>query len=319
MTYPWKGAARPLPPQSMEDAARGIGCDAAALQAVWEVEAAGRYWLSDGSLIRRFEPHHMPGSKMGWRDSLRIGAKQREELFLAAYAEQPDAALRATSWGATQIMGFNAREAGFSSAREMVEACADDAQAQVRAFVGLVEAWGLDSALRGHDWYAFARRWNGSGQPHVYARKMESAYRRHSGGHRSPKVLRVGSRGEPVKRLQRALGIEDDGAFGPRTKEAVEAYQRDAGLAVDGVAGQKTWDALKAQTQQETVRPVSMSSRGEAVANRVAAVSGTVGTATAALGGVNRVIPPDALPVIYIVAAVAVAVAGVIYAWRKLR
>ena len=53
-------------------------------------------------------------------------------------------------------------------------------------------------------------------------------------------LLRVGSRGEQVKKLQTALGIDADGIFGNGTKAAVEAFQKESGLAVDGMAGPNT-------------------------------------------------------------------------------
>ena len=315
MSEPWKGAAKPLPSQAMEDAARAIGCDTAAIKAVWEVEAAGQYFLSDGTVIRRFEPHHMPGATMNWRDSLKIGRKRREAMFLKAHRDAPEAALRATSWGAAQIMGFNAAKCGFASAEEMVVTMARSAQDQLDAFVALVKAWNIDGAIRSHDWEAFARRWNGSGQVQEYARRMESAYRRHSGGARSPQVLRVGSSGSAVKRLQEALGIDADGEFGPRTLEAVEAFQSEAGLTVDGLVGQKTWSALESA---KGAKPERQKSKNEDVAEKVSKYSAVVGTASGAAAGVNEVVPPDALTIIYIVAAVALAAAALIYAWRRL-
>ena len=38
--------------------------------------------------------------------------------------------------------------------------------------------------------------------------------------------LKVGSNGPNVKKLQEALGIGNDGAFGPGTKNSVILYQR---------------------------------------------------------------------------------------------
>ena len=76
MTYPWKGAARALSSRAFEQAARQLDCAPAALRAIWEVEAAGKGFRADGTLERRFEPHHMPGATLGWRDSLKPAAKR---------------------------------------------------------------------------------------------------------------------------------------------------------------------------------------------------------------------------------------------------
>lgn len=57
-------------------------------------------------------------------------------------------------------------------------------------------------------------------------------------------LLKRGSRGEDVKKLQRALSCQPDGIFGPVTEEAVRAFQKDHGLGVDGLVGEKTWSKL---------------------------------------------------------------------------
>lgn len=60
----------------------------------------------------------------------------------------------------------------------------------------------------------------------------------------------LGTSGEPVRRLQRALRrvprpeVVVDGRFGPATQAAVRAVQEDAGLAADGIVGPATWAAL---------------------------------------------------------------------------
>jgi putative chitinase len=53
-------------------------------------------------------------------------------------------------------------------------------------------------------------------------------------------ALRVGSKGEDVQRVQKALGIAADGDFGPGTERAVKAWQSANGLTPDGVVGPKT-------------------------------------------------------------------------------
>ena len=53
-------------------------------------------------------------------------------------------------------------------------------------------------------------------------------------------LLKQGTRGEAVKKLQQKLGIGADGQFGPGTEKAVRDYQQKNGLTVDGAAGSAT-------------------------------------------------------------------------------
>ena len=57
-------------------------------------------------------------------------------------------------------------------------------------------------------------------------------------------LLRQGSRGPEVSRIQSQLGVAADGVFGPATKAAVIAYQQRMGLLVDGIVGPQTRGAL---------------------------------------------------------------------------
>jgi putative chitinase len=56
----------------------------------------------------------------------------------------------------------------------------------------------------------------------------------------STSVLRAGSKGHDVKRMQVALRITADGDFGPGTEAALKKWQAANGLTADGVAGPKT-------------------------------------------------------------------------------
>jgi putative chitinase len=53
-------------------------------------------------------------------------------------------------------------------------------------------------------------------------------------------ILRKGSKGDLVKKMQDALGIGADGDFGPGTEAALKKWQAANGLTADGVAGPKT-------------------------------------------------------------------------------
>lgn len=57
-------------------------------------------------------------------------------------------------------------------------------------------------------------------------------------------MLKRGSRGVDVQRLQRLLNIQADGVFGAGTEAAVKAFQGKAGIVADGKVGPYTWDAL---------------------------------------------------------------------------
>ena len=53
-------------------------------------------------------------------------------------------------------------------------------------------------------------------------------------------LLKVGTSGESVKKLQQALGVTADSQFGSGTEKAVKDFQQKNGLAADGIAGPAT-------------------------------------------------------------------------------
>jgi peptidoglycan hydrolase-like protein with peptidoglycan-binding domain len=52
--------------------------------------------------------------------------------------------------------------------------------------------------------------------------------------------LARGAMGDAVKEIQRALGIQADGFFGPRTEQAVKEFQAAHSLDADGIVGPRT-------------------------------------------------------------------------------
>jgi hypothetical protein len=57
-------------------------------------------------------------------------------------------------------------------------------------------------------------------------------------------ILKLGSKGPEVKKLQEFLGISADGDFGPKTEAAVKSWQSVNGLVADGIVGPKTMEAM---------------------------------------------------------------------------
>ena len=57
-------------------------------------------------------------------------------------------------------------------------------------------------------------------------------------------ILKNGSKGDEVKKLQEKLGVEAIGTFGPKTEAAVKAWQKANGLKDDGIVGPTTWSKL---------------------------------------------------------------------------
>jgi putative chitinase len=57
-------------------------------------------------------------------------------------------------------------------------------------------------------------------------------------------LLKIGSKGEDVKKLQSKLGLGADGIFGAGTAAAVKKWQAENGLGADGIVGDGTWSKM---------------------------------------------------------------------------
>jgi hypothetical protein len=259
MALEFCGSAKRFDDKAIEGAAKTIGCAVAAVRAVIDVESRGGF-LPDGRPKILFERHYFSRLTKGAYDSknpdisnkkwggYKGGAAEYDRL-LRAIALDREAALQSASWGAFQIMGANYKLAGCKNVEEFVAAMVAGEPEQLNTFVSFVQKTGLDDEMRRLDWVGLARGYNGPAyRANKYDEKLAAAYRYHSaGGDRTTSplpVLKMGDRGDEVKVLQKALGIKDDGDFGPATKAAVVALQKKHKLYPDGVVGKNTWARL---------------------------------------------------------------------------
>ena len=264
---PWIGKATPLKREHMAAAAERLKCTEAEISTIIRVEAGGVWFTDSGALAMRFEPHHVKAEIRNsitwvsdWRASMSLSRATREALFWRVYAKDEEAAMRATSWGGPQMMGFNHSLIGYDSARQMVMAFADSAAAQLGAMVRFIIVRGLERPLRERDWASFAVGYNGPANAEVYASKLATAHeqilkskQKRTSARKIIKhgaTLRLGRGGRAVREVQDLLnkvsgsGLVVDGIFGPKTHEAVMRFQIMNQLSVDGIVGKRTWKRL---------------------------------------------------------------------------
>lgn len=67
-------------------------------------------------------------------------------------------------------------------------------------------------------------------------------------------ILKLGSKGDEVKALQKKLNLKVDGIFGPITEEAVKDFQRSNGLEVDGIVGVNTLSKLNFSPNSRNIK-----------------------------------------------------------------
>lgn len=193
MTNSFKGKAKRLDAWDFGRNAKLIGRNVGEdeLRAVVTVEASGSGFDAQGRLKMLFEPHRF------YRE---LGERKRElavtqglayerwgerpypadsyPRLLAAIKIDRPGALRSASWGLAQIMGFNAKSAGYATAEDMIADFLDDEEKHLIAMVRFIISEALDDELRNHDWRGFARGYNGPGYAkHGYHTKLAAAFK----------------------------------------------------------------------------------------------------------------------------------------------
>ncbi|MBM9595882.1 N-acetylmuramidase domain-containing protein [Roseitranquillus sediminis] len=229
------------------------------IKAVTAVEARGSGFIKntdmpcilfEGHWFHKFtrgayDNHYPHLSYAKWTKQHYKGGRGEYDRLLEAItvSDDPDPALRSTSWGLFQIMGFNHEMAGHATVREFVNAMAESEGNQLKAFVSFVEAEPeLAESLRSQQWSDFASRYNGPGyKKNQYDTKLAAEFSRarikldeEASGDRL-----AFERGDTAT-LQSALnvaldaGLTVDGWFGDKTRQALISFQEREGLQETG-------------------------------------------------------------------------------------
>lgn len=260
--YPWAKQGKKLTDYDLPRIGHLIGVGEDEIHAVLDVESRGTGFDKHG-VIRLFESHvfyrQLPKEKrpaamsMGlahtsWSQAKAAGNyRNNYDRLCRAYDFDPKAALEATSWGLGQVMGFNHRMCGYSSALQMVEAFAESEGNQLEAMIEFIVSASLDDELRRHDWAGFARGYNGAGyKANRYDVRLRQRY---DYWKRKPDT-----KWSPAMAAQEDKDNEDvdiavynaTGTFAKCLIDEgdVKTFQANNGLVVDGVIGKNTWEAL---------------------------------------------------------------------------
>lgn len=186
-----------LTPADFASVAKSLGCTAAQIRAVWEVESGGGWFKDvradilaldgpggflDGPHLPKilFEAHifdrytdgryrasHPNLSSARWDRKLYVGGQGEYIRLWKAMALDRPAALLSASVGGGQIMGFNHKAAGFDTVEAYWEAMKVSELAHLKAFASFITSKQLVTALKAisnsdEDCIPFANGYNGT-------------------------------------------------------------------------------------------------------------------------------------------------------------
>lgn len=192
----------PITKLMIQNAARELDCEPAAIEAVSMTEAPNGGFISapDNRPVILFESHSFHTLTKGqydksvlskpnlnydsnldistptWIHNYGAAGTHQYDRLLAAMTLDSTAALESASWGKYQIMGSNFYTAGFSTVEFMVEAMVACEQNHLEAFVSFILNTDMAEYLANKDWSHFALHYNGVGQIDYYANKIEQNY-----------------------------------------------------------------------------------------------------------------------------------------------
>lgn len=185
--------------EMIKDLANRLGIEPALLKAVQIVEAAGRDgFLSDGKPQILFEGHIMykefhkkfPDRDLDYlckrfsmvfypkwdKSKYFVGLGEYKRLELAKEIDE-ECALKATSWGMFQIMGFNHNLCGCKDVFDFVHKMSESHEKQLELMYYFMNNSGCLKELKEKDWAGFAKKYNGPGYAqNAYDQKLRNAY-----------------------------------------------------------------------------------------------------------------------------------------------
>ena len=247
----FEGNASPLSQQGIEAATNRLGVAPAALWAVLTVETSGCGFLPDRRPKILFERHwfsrltnrrfdaQAPDVSNPIAGGYGSGGVFQYDRLAKAIKLDRAAALKSTSWGLGQVMGFNATKVGFANVNALVAASQESENAQLQAMVGYIEQAHIAQYLRDADWAKFAFNYNGQDfQKNKYDEKLDLNHKRFLHGPLPDLTVRTAQMGLML------LGYGGpgfvDGWFGTNTQKAVLKFQANEGLERTGMADDPT-------------------------------------------------------------------------------
>lgn len=185
--------------EMIKDLANRLSIEPALLKAVQIVEAAGRDgFLSDGRPQILFEGHIMykefhkkfPDRDLAylckkfstvfypkWAKSKYFGGLGEYKRLELAKEIDEECALKATSWGMFQIMGFNHNLCGCKDVFDFVHKMSESHEKQLELMYYFMNNSGCLKELKEKDWAGFAKKYNGPGYAqNAYDQKLRNAY-----------------------------------------------------------------------------------------------------------------------------------------------
>lgn len=151
-------------------AAKQLGVDEAFLRALAEKEGGGKGFYINSEPVVRMENHvlnrYYASKGKSFDATAKYGVNQTGinewYRFKKAFDADPLAAIYSTSFGAFQVMGFNAISLGYPSLIDFFNKMSNSADDQFDAMIRFIKKNNLVPYIKNRDYIGFALKYNGS-------------------------------------------------------------------------------------------------------------------------------------------------------------